>query len=1199
MKTRSHVVTWVAAIALTLGLIAVLAPAAWAGRSEVYFSDVNGNPKTVFKIGEVLYVTIVSDSENRDSDEAELIDARAVCQTHTGVDVPCVEIWVPNTKDSETNQGSLVFVETGPNTGIFRSQTGILIRPVEADPGFQENGTLEVFAGDTIVVRYQSPADATDVSLDLAKVSSTAGVVRITNQAGREVPVWQVGQQLFVVVEDPDANLDPLKPDTIKGVTLWNPRCVWDVLERAGQPRTDQPEPTPCGAPVGYDDRLAQRFPDKFQPGLTLTETGPNTGVFRSSGITLTDNLGPVRQFPGAPTAKQLFVNHKDTIVAFYRQPTLAGQVAPPTPEPEPEVPPVETRTDSCSPSPLFECSRTVPVRVAPGQTFNVVLTITANQDLQLVAVREQAPPGFRFGQVQATPQPQSVGTDGALRAAWNGSIPAGTTITLTYELTAGPTPGTFKIRGFVTSAPFTIVPVVSELSVTAAAALSLQLQAQGVQENASFRAERQVPAQVNVGQTFDVMLTVTAKTALPAVSVKEDFGGLTLVDQGADFIGVENTTLRGLMIQPAAGTSQTFRYTLRCDAEGAYTLTATIESRGVAPLTLTDTVQCGAGVQPPTPTPTPMAGFHRGLAGFNDPQDFALAQVKVAHANPGKIKFVDVNGNELKEFAIGTEFFIQVEDPDQNVDSDHVETICVQIFNVNGGREGDTPGVARQFQPLLKNQPGACLEDHVRDLYMWKTGVQLVETGTNTGVFRNPDALKIIPICDLPETDPYEEPFATKPAETDNVQIHRLNWWQKVKERTALKECHPSTPFLDDARREFPNPWDPTVGEDVPGVIAVHAGDVVYAVFQDQLVDPHDVIYATARVEDFQTFDGQTLNIQFVDENGNPVQDGDYKVGMDVFVKLYDPNRNVNSDVVDKVVVLVLDRATGDWENVVLEETGPDTGEFMNRQGLSLQPATSPDAVEVNNNRLEVFDRDVIEVHYQDNFNPKDYSLAWVRLVPQPAGVVVAPPAPVRVFFSDATGRQVAEYAVGDTVYVAVQDAAANADPNAAEVLVDAITVTNTRTGDFVVVSATETGPDTGLFVSDPITTGPPGSGAMLIVEEGDTLEVAYGDATATITIVTRVFTCTGAVNYPNPFSTTTTFEAQGSGIAQITVTVYDLLGRTVAELQASGATVTWDGRTADGQTLASGVYLYQVTCQSRDGETATTDVQKLVFLK
>jgi hypothetical protein len=1199
VKNRSHVVTLVAAIALTLGLIAVLAPAALAGRSEVYFSDVNGNPKTVFKIGEVLYVTIVSDSENRDSDEAELIDARALCQTHTGVDVPCVEIWVPNTKDSETNQGSLVFVETGNNTGIFRSQTGILVAPVQNPDGtlkqaFQENGILEVFAGDTITVRYQSPADDTDVSLDLAKVSSTAGVVRITNQAGREVPVWQVGQQLFVTVEDPDANLDPLKPDVIEGVSLWNPRCVWDVLERAGQPRSDQPEPTPCGAPVGFDDRLSKQFPDKFAPGLTLVETGPDTGVFRNTnGITLTDQLGPVREFRSVATALQLFVNHKDTLVAFYRQPMLTGQVAPPPPPPPP---PVETRTDNCSPSPLLECSRTVPVSVAPGQTFNVTVTIKAKQDLKLVAIREQAPTGFRFGQVTATPQPKSLGTDGALRAAWDGNIRDEQVITLTYELTAGPTPGTFKIRGFVTSAPFTILPLVSQITVAPATGQGLFSQSvQAQAESPELRVVRQVPAQVNVGQPFNVTLTVTAKTALPAVSVKENFDGLTLVDQGADFIGLEGTTLRGLMIQPAAGTTQNFRYTLSCPAEGTYTITATVESRGIAPVTETSTIQCGPGAPPPPPA---VVGFHRGLAGFADPQDFAIAQAKVAHANPAKIKFTDINGNELTEFAIGTEFFITVEDPDQNVDSDHVETICVQIFNVNGGREGDTPGIARAFQPQLKNQPGACLEDHVRDLYMWKTGVQLVETGTNTGVFRNPDALKVVPICDPAETKPFEEPFATAPADTDNIQIHRLNWWQKVKERTVLKECHPSTPFLNEARTEFPDPMNPQVGDDVPGFVAVHAGDVVYAVFQDQLVDPHDVIYTTARVEDFQTFDGTTLSIQFVDENGNPVQDGDYKVGMDVFIKLYDPNRNTSSDVVDKVVVLVLDRDSGDWENVILEETGPDTGEFMNRAGLSLQPATSPDVIQVNNNRLEVFDRDVIEAHYQDNFNPKDYSLAWVRLVPQPAGVVIGPP-PAKVFFSDATGRQVTEFAVGDTVYVTVQDAGANTDPNTAEVLVDAITVTNTRTGDFVVVSATETGPDTGLFVSDPITTGAPDSGAQLIVEEGDTLQAQYNELTATVTIVTRVFACTGAINYPNPFSITTTFEAQGSGIAQITVTVYNLLGQTVAELTASGTSVTWDGRTAEGQTLASGVYLYQVTCQSRDGETATTDVQKLVFLK
>jgi hypothetical protein len=1192
-------VTLMAAIAFAFVVIAAVAPAALAGRSEVYFSDVNGNPKTEWKVGEVLYVTLISHDENRDSDEVELIDTRSVCRTHTGVDVPCLEIWDPNTKDSESNQGKIVLVETGIDTGIFRSQ-GIAVLPVEADPGYNENGSLEVFAGDTLMVRYQSPSDDNDIDLDQAKVSSTAGVVRITNQAGQEVPLWQVGQQVWVTVEDPDQNVDPLKPDVIKGVALWNPRCVWDVLERAGQPRLDQPEPKPCGAPVAFDDRLNQLDNTKFAPSLTLVETGPDTGVFRNvNGITLHDQLGPDRQFFDVTTALQMFVNHKDTIVAFYRLPTLVGAVAPPPPPPPP---PVETRTDTCSASPLLECSRTVPVSVAPGQTFTVTVRIKAKQDLRLVAIREQAPSGFRFGQTQATPAPKNLSKNGALRAAWDGDIKDEDVITLTYELVAGPTPGTFKIRGFVTSAPFTILPLVSQINVTPAAAAGLGSAGVSAQaENAQLSITRQAPAQANVGQPFTVTLTVTAKQALPAVSVKENFDGFTLVDQGADFIGVEGTTLRGLMIQPAAGATQTFTYQLSCPSEGTFTISGTAESRNVPSVTETTTITCGAGGPPPPPPPAGPVTFHRGLAGPNDPQDFALAQAKVGHMNPAKLQFTDINGNEISEFTLGTEFFITLIDDDQNVDSDHVETLCVQVFNVNGGREGDTPGSQRSFSPLLKNEPGACMEDHVRDLFEWKTGVKLVETGTNTGVFRNPNALKVIPICDRPETDPFEESFTKDPNATQNIQIHKLNWWQNVEARTALKECYSGTPFLKEGRAEFTlNPR--AAVEDVPGVIAVHAGDVVYVAFQDQLVDPFDVVYATARVTDYQTIN----QVQFVDENGAPVDT--YKIGQDVFVKLRDENRNVSSDVVDKITILVLDRNSGDWENVILEETGPNTGEFMNRAGLSLQPATSPGAIKVNNNRLEMFDRDTIEAHYQDNFNPKDYSAAWIRLIPQPEpgpGVPVGPK-PSSTTFSDAAGQPVSDYAVGDTVYVTVTDESQNVSASAADTIFGAITVTNTRTGEFVIVDATETGPDTSTFLSDPITTGAPGSGAMLEVEENDVLEAVYVDPSdptdtskATITVVTRVFSCTGAKNFPNPFTVTTTFEALGSGIAQITVTVYSLAGQQVAQLSVSGAQVTWDGRADTGESLGSGVYLYQVTCTGRAGESETSGVQKLVILK
>lgn len=1228
VKNRSHLVTLMAVLAFVFVTLAAIAPAALAGRSEVYFSDVNGQPKTEWKVGEVLYITVVSHDENRDSDEVEFIDARSRCETHTRVPVPCVEIWNPNTKDSETNYGTLRLAEVGSDTGIFRNPTGILIRPIEEDPAHQENGTLEVFHGDTIAVRYQSPSDDTDIDLDLGKITATPGIIRITDQAGRDVPIWQIGQQIWITVEDPDQNVDPLKPEAIKGITLWGPRCVWDVIERQGDPRSDQPQPKPCDeaiAPLAYDSQLKAAYPGFFEDSLILYETGPNTGVFRNAnGITLRDNLGPRREFSNVATALSLFVNHKDTIVAFYRKPAIIGQAVVPPPPPPP--PPVQTRTDTCPASPLLECSRTVPVSVTPGQTFQVTFNITARQAMRLIALREQAPTGFRFGTTQATPTPEAISTDGALRAAWNGSISAGETITLTYELTAGATPGSYKIRGFVTGAPFTIIPLVSDITVAASTGQSLRTaQVRAQAENAQLRITRQAPTQANVGTPFTVTLTVTAKQALPAVSVKENFDGLTLVDQGADFIGVEGTTLRGLMIQPAAGATQNYTYRLQCAAEGNFTITGTAESRDVQAVRESSTITCGAGVTPPPPPPTGQI-FRRGQASPNDPQDFALAQAKVGHFNPAKLQFTDINGNELTEFAIGTEFFITLIDDDQNMDSDHVETLCVQVFDVNGGREGDTPGIARELQNLLKDDPRACLEDHVRDLFMWKTGVKLVETGMNTGIFRNPDALKIIGICAQPEAENY--PFNTDPAQTLNIQIHKLvpsdipvsqlpgvlkddppQWWAEpsVKVGTVLKDCYYSTPYVAEGRTEAPLPYDPTdpgleeiktFTEDVPHKIAVNAGDVVYAVFQDQLVDPHDVVYATARVKDFQTFDGRTNNIQWVDENGRPVDT--YKIGQDVFVRLRDDDRNVSNNVVDKLEILVLNRNSGDWENLLLEETGADTGVFMNRAGLSLQPALTPGTVRVNNNRLEMFDRDVIEAHYQDNYNAKDFSAAWIRLIPQPMPGPGAPPEErSETMFTDAQGRKVTTYGVGDMVYVTVKDASQNVSSSTEDAILNAITVTNTRTGASYTVDAVETGPNTGVFLSDPIRTGAPGALVDLEVEDGDILEAKYIDprnpadtSTATVDIVSRVFSCTGA-----RFTSTMTFMAIGTGITQIAVSVFDLSGRLLIQLPASGSQVPWIGTNADGQLLAKGVYLYQLTCSGRMGETTTVPVQKLVL--
>ena len=74
---------------------------------------------------------------------------------------------------------------------------------------------------------------------------------------------------------------------------------------------------------------------------------------------------------------------------------------------------------------------------------------------------------------------------------------------------------------------------------------------------------------------------------------------------------------------------------------------------------------------------------------------------------------------------------------------------------------------------------------------------------------------------------------------------------------------------------------------------------------------------------------------------------------------------------------------------------------------------------------------------------------------------------------------------------------------------------------------------------------------------------------------------------NYPNPFNSTTVISFALPWVGQdhrITLEVYDLVGRKVAtlvegELGAGTYTVLWQGAGADGEPLASGVYLYRLT--------------------
>tara|TARA_B110000438_G_scaffold274871_1_gene295410 strand:- start:4630 stop:5100 length:471 start_codon:yes stop_codon:yes gene_type:complete len=141
-----------------------------------------------------------------------------------------------------------------------------------------------------------------------------------------------------------------------------------------------------------------------------------------------------------------------------------------------------------------------------------------------------------------------------------------------------------------------------------------------------------------------------------------------------------------------------------------------------------------------------------------------------------------------------------------------------------------------------------------------------------------------------------------------------------------------------------------------------------------------------------------------------------------------------------------------------------------------------------------------------------------------------------------------------------------------------------------------------------------------MIILENNDSLEEAYefefgrlsqdekelfiyidGDVlTSEIEVSYQLFSKDGAAgngimelgnpdefklyqNYPNPFSSQTTFQYDVAEATSVKIYIYNTLGQLVktidqGENSVGTHTVEWDGKNDDGDTLSSGVYFYQL---------------------
>lgn len=86
-------------------------------------------------------------------------------------------------------------------------------------------------------------------------------------------------------------------------------------------------------------------------------------------------------------------------------------------------------------------------------------------------------------------------------------------------------------------------------------------------------------------------------------------------------------------------------------------------------------------------------------------------------------------------------------------------------------------------------------------------------------------------------------------------------------------------------------------------------------------------------------------------------------------------------------------------------------------------------------------------------------------------------------------------------------------------------------------------------------------------------------------------------AQNYPNPFNPTTVIRGQWGEAAEITLTVFDLLGREVAVIARGQYPAGQQTFTFDASTLASGVYLYRL--EARGARSSWVDVKKMIFMR
>ncbi|MCK9279033.1 MAG: type IX secretion system sortase PorU [Melioribacteraceae bacterium] len=115
------------------------------------------------------------------------------------------------------------------------------------------------------------------------------------------------------------------------------------------------------------------------------------------------------------------------------------------------------------------------------------------------------------------------------------------------------------------------------------------------------------------------------------------------------------------------------------------------------------------------------------------------------------------------------------------------------------------------------------------------------------------------------------------------------------------------------------------------------------------------------------------------------------------------------------------------------------------------------------------------------------------------------------------------------------------------------------------------------------------------------------FSESTTYFTVVDEgTITLSDIYNYPNPFSNETdfTFQHNLTKPIDIKIKIYTVAGRLIEEIEAFNVfdkfvRVNWDGRDADGNQIANGVYFYKLIVETADGEFKNSYLGKLAVIR